>query len=137
VGLTHTPAKADAIRQAGGEAAIVGGLNRAAGMEEVAPAKPDVIVHEMTLLSGARDLRKFDQSFVLTNRLRTEGLGHLLAAARQSGTVRIVVQSFCGWPYARIGGPVKSEDDPPDPGPPRNMRQTLGAIRYLENTPHG
>jgi nucleoside-diphosphate-sugar epimerase len=75
-----------------------------------------------------------DRSFALTNRLRTEGLQNLLAAARQVGTPRIVAQSFCGWPYARAGGPVKSEEDPLDPEPPRELRRTLEAIRYLEHT---
>ena len=41
---------------------------------------------------------------------------------------RLVAQSFCGWPYARIGGPVKSEDDPLDPDPPKEFRRTLDAI---------
>ena len=96
VGLTRSPAKAEAIRRAGGEAAIADALNRAAIVEAVVVAKPDVIVHEMTSLSGANDLRRFDRSFSLTNRLRTEGLQNLLAAAKQAGTPRIVVQSFCG-----------------------------------------
>jgi len=134
VGSTHTPAKANAIRQAGGEAAIVDGLNRAATVKAVVDAKPDVIVHEMTSLAAANDLRKFDQSFALTNRLRTQGLDNLLAAAKQAETPRLVAQSFCGWPYARNGGPVKSEDDPLDPEPPQELRRTLAAIRYLENT---
>jgi nucleoside-diphosphate-sugar epimerase len=98
----------------------------------VANAKPDVIVHEMTSLSDANDLRRVDRSFAVTNRLRTEGLDHLLAAARQTGTPRIVAQSFCGWPYARKGGPVKSEDDPLDPEPPKALRKPLEAISYLE-----
>ena len=67
-------------------------------MEAVAIAQPDVIVHEMTSLSAA-NVRKFHQSFALTNRLRTEGLVNLLAAAKQAETPRIVAQSFCGWPY--------------------------------------
>jgi hypothetical protein len=75
VGLTHAPANADVIRAAGAEAAFADGLNRAAIVQAVAIAKPDVIVHEMTSLSAANDLRKFDQSFALTNRLRTEGSG--------------------------------------------------------------
>jgi nucleoside-diphosphate-sugar epimerase len=102
-------------------------------VEAVAIAKPDVIVHQMTSLSAANDLRRFDETFAVTNRLRTEGLNNLLAAAKQAGTPRIVVQSFCGWPYARIGGPVRSEDDPLDPEPPRQFRRTLEAIRYLEH----
>jgi 2-alkyl-3-oxoalkanoate reductase len=134
VGLTHTPAKADAIARAGGEAAIADAFNRAAIVKAVVAAKPDVIVHEMTSLTAANDLRRANRSFAVTNRLRTEGLNNLLAAAKQAGTPRIVAQSFCGWPCARIGGPVKSEDDPLDPEPPRELRQTLEAIRYLERT---
>src|SRR5438067_3490046 len=87
----------------------------------------------MTALGAANDLREFDRSFALTNRLRTEGLQNLLAAAKQAGTPRIVAQSFCGWPYAREGGPVKSEDKPLDPAPPREARRSLEAIRFLEN----
>jgi 2-alkyl-3-oxoalkanoate reductase len=132
VGLTRTPAKADAIGRAGAEAAVADALNRAAIVAAVASAKPDVIVHAMTSLGAANDLRRFDQAFAVTNRLRTEGLNNLLAAAKQAGTQRIVAQSFCGWPYAREGGPVKSEDDPLDPTPPRELRQAFEAIRYLE-----
>jgi nucleoside-diphosphate-sugar epimerase len=133
VGLTRSSGKADAIRRAGGEAGVADALNRAATVEAVAKARPDVIVHEMTSLAGASDLRRFDRTFAATNRLRTEGLVNLLAAAKQAGTPRIVAQSFCGWPYARTGGPVKSEDDPLDPEPPRGLRRSFEAIRFLEH----
>jgi nucleoside-diphosphate-sugar epimerase len=115
VGLTRNPAKTDAIRRAGGEPAIADALNRAAIVQAVASARPDVIVHEMTSLGDANDLRRMARSFAATNRLRTEGANNLLAAAKQADTPRIVAQSFCGWPYAREGGPVKSEDDPSIP----------------------
>jgi len=134
VGLTRSALKGDAIRGAGAEPAIADATNRAAIVEAVANAKPDVIVHEMTALGDADDLRRFDRSFAATNRLRTAGLVNLLAAARQAGTRRLVAQSFCGWPYAPIGEPVKSEDDPLDSEPPRELRRILEAIRFLENT---
>jgi nucleoside-diphosphate-sugar epimerase len=133
VGLTRTPAKADAIRQTGAEAAVADAFNRAAIVAAVANARPDVIAHELTSLDAASDLRRFDQTFAVTNRLRTEGLNNLLAAAKQAGTPRIVAQSFCGWPYARERGPAKSEDDPLDSAPPRELRRSLEAIRFLEN----
>src|SRR6516165_2113098 len=103
VGLTRIPARAESIRRVGAEATIADALNRAAIVKAVAGAKPDVIVHEMTSLRAANDLRRVERSFTLTNRLRTEGLQNLLAVARQTGTPRIVAQSFCGWPYARAG----------------------------------
>ena len=77
-------------------------------------------------------MRHFDRDHELTNRLRTEGTDHLLAAGRAIGVKRFVAQSFAGWPFARSGGPVKSEDDPLDPAPPDGMRRALEAIRHLE-----
>ena len=76
-------------------------------------------------------------TFALTNRLRTEGTDHLLAAGRAVGARRFVAQSFAGWPFARTGGPVKTEDDPLDPDPPAPLRATLEAIRHLERAVTG
>jgi nucleoside-diphosphate-sugar epimerase len=45
---------------------------------------------------------------------------------------RVVAQSFASYRYAREGGPVKTEDDPLDPEPPRTMREGFGALRHLE-----
>jgi nucleoside-diphosphate-sugar epimerase len=69
----------------------------------------------------------------MTNRLRSEGTDNLLAAGRAVGVRRFVAQSFSGWPYARTGGAVKTEQDPLDPDPPREMRGSLAAIRHLED----
>jgi nucleoside-diphosphate-sugar epimerase len=43
-----------------------------------------------------------------------------------------VAQNYPGWPYAREGGPFKTEEDPLDPTPVATMRETLAAIRQLE-----
>ena len=77
-------------------------------------------------------MRDFDGAFALTNRLRVEGTEHLLAGARAAGARRIVAQSYAGWPYARTGGPVKSEDDGFDPRPVGSMRGTLAAMKQIE-----
>lgn len=134
VGLTRTAAKAEVIRQLGAEPAIVDGLDREAIHRVVQRTRPEVVVHEMTALTGVADLRRFDRAFALTNRLRTEATDHLIAAAIATGVRRLVAQSYCGWPYARTGGPIKSESDPLDPSPPRQMRRALDAIRHLETT---
>jgi 2-alkyl-3-oxoalkanoate reductase len=130
--LTHTPSKAGFVRELGAEPVVADALDERAIRAAVVAAHPDVIVHELTDLKGASDLRKFDRAFANSNRLRTAGTDHLLAAARDCGVRRIVAQSFCGWPYARTGGQVKSEDDPLDANPPQQLRRTLDAIRYLE-----
>jgi nucleoside-diphosphate-sugar epimerase len=72
-----------------------------------------------------------ERDFALTNRLRTEGTDHLLAAARAAGASRFVAQSFASY-FARTGGAVKSEDDALDPAPPAAIRTTLEAIRHVE-----
>jgi nucleoside-diphosphate-sugar epimerase len=131
-GTTHTEANAGVVRQLGGEAFIADGLDAGALRRAVQSAKPDVVIHEMTGLSGASDLRNFDRTFAMTNRLRTEGTDHLLSAAREVGIKRFIAQSFCGWPFARVDGPVKSEEDPLDAQPPRESRHSLAAIRHLE-----
>jgi nucleoside-diphosphate-sugar epimerase len=90
-----------------------------------------VIVHELTAI-GPLNLRHFDRAFAQTNRLRTEGTDHLLSAGQAVGVRRFVAQSYAAFPYARTGGPVKSEETPFDPTPAREMRETLAAIRHLE-----
>ena len=100
--------------------------------QAVAEAEPEVIVHQLTALSGPFDLRHFDRTFAMTNRLRTEGTDHLLAAGRAVGARRFVAQSFAGWGFARVGGMVKSESDPLDPDPPSAARDALAAIRHTE-----
>ena len=132
VGLTRTAARAETIRRTGAEPVVADALDAAAIHSAVLAAKPDVIIHEMTDLTGATDLRHFDRAFASSNRLRTEGTDHLLAAAREAGVKRFIAQSFCGWAFARTGGSVKTEADELDPDPPEELRRTLAAIRYLE-----
>jgi 2-alkyl-3-oxoalkanoate reductase len=131
-GTTRTPAKVERLRAQGVEPVVLDGLDADAVRAAVAAAKPDAIVHQMTALSGDLDLRRFARSFAATNRLRTEGTRNLLSAAWESGGARVIAQSFAGWPAARTGGPVKTEDDPLDPEPPKQVRSTLEAILRLE-----
>ena len=124
----------DKVRALGAEPVIMDGLDPQSVTNAVGKATPDVVVHQLTALSGPADLRHFDRTFAMTNRLRTEGTHHLLAAARAASAGRFVVQSFTGWTNERTGGPVKSETDPFDPDPAEGSRQSLAAIRELEST---
>lgn len=133
IATTRTPEKAQQRLDLGARPVVLDGLNRDAVLTAVDEARPDAIVHQMTALSGVTDLRRFAASFAATNRLRTEGTDHLLEAAQRTGVGRVVAQSFAGWPFARTGGPVKTEEDPLDPDPPKQLRTTLAAIRYLEH----
>jgi len=102
----------------------------------VAETEPEVIVHQLTALSvepGQRDLRNPDRFAAPTNRLRTEGTDILLAAGRAVGIRRFIAQSVVAiGTFARVGGPVKTEEDPPDLDLPAKGRSGADAIRYLE-----
>jgi nucleoside-diphosphate-sugar epimerase len=133
VAMTRSPAKAGHLRAMGALPVVADALDRDAIMGAVMGAEPDVIVHQLTALTGATDMKHFDRVFATTNRLRTEGTRNLLDAARAAGTRRLIAQSYTGWPFAREGGPVKDEDAPLDPAPPAAQRESLAAIRALED----
>jgi nucleoside-diphosphate-sugar epimerase len=133
VALTRSPNKAVLIENMGATAAIADPLDKQQLTAAVRMAEPEVIIHQLSALTGAGNFKNFDQDFALTNRFRTEVTDNLLAAARTIGTRRLITQSFCGWPYARKGGPVKTEDDPLDPKPMENFTKTLAALRYQED----
>jgi nucleoside-diphosphate-sugar epimerase len=131
VGMTRSEAKSSALIDLGATPVVADALDPDQVADAVGTAQPQVIVHQLTAIAGL-DMRHFDRDFALTNRLRTEGTDHLLSAGRAVGVRRFVAQSYTSWPYARTGGLLKSEEDPLDPTPAREMRETLAAIRHLE-----
>src|SRR5262245_25079617 len=130
-GMTRTPAKQDLIRKLGARPALADALDPEAVAQAVAEAEPEAVVHELTELGGTF-ARNIDKAFATTNRLRTEGLDHLLAAAKAAGARRFIAQSFAGWPYEPTGGPIKIEEDPLQAHPPRPLSRTIAVIRHLE-----
>ncbi len=137
VGMTRSASKQDLVRSLGARPVVADALDPDAVAHAVGAAEPEVIVHQLTALSGEFDMRHIDRFFATTNRLRTEGTDHLLAAARAVGAGRFVAQSYAGWPAARTGGPVKDEDAPFDPAPPKQLRDMMAAIRHLEEAVTG
>ena len=133
VGTSRSAEHLAPIEAAGARGVVMDGLDAASVRAAVLDAQPDAIVHELSALGGvAPDLKHFDEQFAGTNALRTRGTDNLLAAAREAGVGRFVAQSFTGWPNERSGGPVKTEDDPIDPTPTAASRETIAAIRYVE-----
>jgi 2-alkyl-3-oxoalkanoate reductase len=137
VGMTRTASKQDLVRSLGARPVVADALDADAVALAVAAAEPEVILHQLTALSGklsARDMRRPDRSLAatMTNRLRTEGTDHLLAAGRAVGARRFVAQSIAAFRFARTGGPVQTEADPLDPNPPAALRTAQAAILYLE-----
>ena len=133
---TTIPRKLLSLEQLGAEAVVMDGLDAVSVSEAVAAAQPDVIVHQMTAISpahaGKPDMKHMDRFFATTNRLRTEGTDHLLAAAEATGVPHVVAQGHASWNGIRTGGWVKTEKDPLDPGP-ASMRNGMQAMRHVED----
>jgi nucleoside-diphosphate-sugar epimerase len=136
-GMTRTSAKADLIRSLGARPVVADALDPEAVAQAVAEAEPEAVIHQLTAIDTGSISRSLDRMFTLTNRLRSEGTDHLLAAARAVGARRFIAQSFAGWPFERTGAPVKTEEAPLQASPPKSVTRTLGAIRYLEETVTG
>jgi 2-alkyl-3-oxoalkanoate reductase len=135
VGMTRTASKQDGLRALGARPVVADALDPDAVARVVGEAEPEVIVHQLTALSGEmsmKDARHPDRSFAvtMTNRLRTEATDNLLAAGRAVGARRFVAQSIAAFRFA--GGPVQTEADPLDPNPPAALRTGLEAILHLE-----
>jgi nucleoside-diphosphate-sugar epimerase len=131
VGTTRSESKRAMIEEMGATAVVVDALDAEQVGDAVAKAEPDAIIHELTAIETL-NIHDFDGSFAVTNRLRTEATDRLLAAGRAAGVKRFIIQSYAAWPYIRTGGPVKTEEDPLDPNPPRKMEQSMRAIVHLE-----
>ncbi|MBO2452403.1 NAD(P)-dependent oxidoreductase [Actinomadura barringtoniae] len=129
---TTSAAKLDVLTGLGAKGVVMDGLDAASVGEAVAAAHPDAIVHQMTAISGKPDIKHMDRWFAVTNRLRTEGTDHLLAAAAATGVTNFVAQSYAGWNGIREGGWVKTEEDPLDLLPGTSAAPGMEAIRHLE-----
>lgn len=134
VALVRSAQKTKKVEAMGAKVTLADALNKEELTAAIRRAEPEVIINQLTAIAGVGNFKKFDEEFALTNRLRTEVTDSMLAAARLVGTRRFIAQSFCGWPFARERGPVKTEEDPLDPNPPASFSKTLAAIRYLEDT---
>jgi nucleoside-diphosphate-sugar epimerase len=134
---TTSAAKLDLLGQLGAAGVVMDGLDAASVGEAVAAAQPDTIVHQMTAISpahaGQPDIKHIDRWFATTNRLRTEGTDHLLAAAEAAGVAHFAAQSYASWNGIRNGGWVKTEEDPLDPGDGTIMHAGAVAIRHVED----
>lgn len=132
VGMARSETSAEVLWRSGATVAIADGLDRDAVVRAVCDHRPDAIVHHMTAIPASIDLRRLDDDFAPTNRLRTEGTENLLAAARAAGVRRLVAQSFGGWIYEPSGDQPRGEDAPLLTRPPGAASRTLAGIRRLE-----
>ena len=135
VGMVQRPRSVEVVHSLGAEPRTADALDSAAVLSCFHEVQPQVVIHQLTAIPAALDMRHFDREFALTNLLRTEGTRHLLAAAVDVGATHFIAQSFAGWTYGRKGNgksKLKTEEDALDTDPPRRLRTTLDALKSLE-----
>jgi nucleoside-diphosphate-sugar epimerase len=134
---TTGAAKLGLLEQLGAEAVVMDGLDAVSVGEAVAAARPEAMVDEMTAVSvahaGKPNMKHMDRWFATTNRLRTEGTDHLLAAAEATGVSTFVAQSFGSFNGIRQGGWVKTEEDPLDLLTGTVLQPMVEAVLHLED----
>ncbi len=134
---TTSAANLGLLKQLGADGVVMNGLDAVSVGEAVAAARPDAIVHQMTALSlahaGKPDFRHPERFGAITNRLRTEGTDHLLAAAEATGVSHVVAQSVAMWTANREGGLVTEEEPLPPRDLPAKMRIMVEPLRHIED----
>ncbi len=136
-GTTRTPEKMDGLQLVGATPLLLDGRDGPAVRRAVLDSTPEVVIHQMTALSGDLDFRHFAKTFAETNRLRTETTDRLIEAAVEAGARRFIAQSFTGWPNEQSGSPVKTEEDPLLANPAGPVKETVEAILHLEGVTTG
>lgn len=136
VGTTRSAAKLGALRALGAEPVILDALDPDSVADAIAKAEPEVVVHQLTALSGRPSIREVKRAMAATNRLRVEGTDHLLAAARAIGVARFVAQSNAIW-VERTGRRVTDENGRLEPEPPVGAASLVAALRHLEDAVTG
>jgi nucleoside-diphosphate-sugar epimerase len=130
---TRTPQKVAALRAAGAEPVVLDALDPEALRAAVGAAHPEVVIHQLTAIPARLDPRKIERDFALTDRLRSESTGTLVAAAREAGA-RVIAQSIAFVYAPGPPGTIHSERDPLiGEQASKRFRRTAGAVEALEH----
>ena len=111
-GTSRTSEGKAKLEAMGISAAVVDVFDADALKEAVWTASPDVLIHQLTDLSGGVDPASPEEGLRRNARLRREGTANLVRAATATGVKRIIAQSI-GWAYAPKAPPFV-ETDPLD-----------------------
>jgi 2-alkyl-3-oxoalkanoate reductase len=135
-GMTRSPQRAETLRAQGAEPVVADALDQGALRAAVLEARPDAVIHQLTSIPARLDPRRVERDFVLTDRLRSEGTRHLVAAAHEAGAGRVLAQSIA---FAYASGPpgaMHAEGDPllSEQQAPKDFIRTARALRDLEES---
>ena len=108
--LTRSPDSAPALKEIGAEAAIADALDAAAVKAAVGRIRPDAVINELTSLPRHYTPAEMKAAAERDRKVRVEGNINLLAALRDAGVRRYLLQSSGFW-YAP--GPGLADESVP------------------------
>lgn len=94
VGTSRSEVKLAPLRAAGAEGVVLDAFDSDAVRAAVLAAEPDVLVHQLTDLPQKPTLKAMKGALANTVRLRRDTVPAFVAAAREAGATRAVVQSI-------------------------------------------
>ena len=122
IATTRSLSKFARVADTGATPFLLDALDRTATVRAVVETRPDAIVHLLT------DLTAGDSGS--NARLRAAGTRHLVDAAHEAGTSRMVAESI-SWIHSP-GRELATESDPLDLDAPEPRQTTISAVRALE-----
>ena len=127
-GMIRSQDSGASLSEAGGEAVIADALDAASVSAAVAKVRPEVIINELTSLPRHYTATEMKAAGERDTRVRLEGNKNLIAAARQAGVRRVMVQSTGFWYAPGQGLAEESESLAVDASP----AVAAGSQRYVE-----
>lgn len=136
-GTTRSKDRAEELRKIGVEPVLVNVFDAQALADSVAKVQPEVVIHQLTDLSGGFDAAHAKETRARNAHIRREGTANLIRAALSAGADRIVAQSIA-WMYCAGKAPYR-ESDPLLCGAEGDTAVSLAGVKALEtqvlNTP--
>jgi nucleoside-diphosphate-sugar epimerase len=129
-GTTRASAKAAQLRSSGVTPVVVDVFDGEALRDAVVRARPDIVIHQLTDLTGLLDPSRREEMLARNARLRIEGTPNLVAAAVAAGGRRLIAQSIA-FAYAQ-GAEPHAETDPLASGESGPGAVTARGVRALE-----
>jgi nucleoside-diphosphate-sugar epimerase len=111
-GTTRNEEAAAALQRSDITPILVDVFDANALLEAFAQIRPDIVIHQLTDLSGVFDPMRRTAALERNARIRREGTRNLVHAAVAAGARRLIAQSIA-WMYAE-GSEPHGEDDPLD-----------------------
>ena len=118
--LTRSPDSAPAVKEIGAEPVIADALDAAAVKAAVGRIRPDAVINELTSLPRHYTPAEMKAAAERDRKVRVEGNMNLLAALRDAGVRRYLLQSSGFW-YAPGAG-LADESVRSSPARPRESR---------------